>query len=316
MWGGGNQGGYAAANAYLDALVAHRRGLGLPASSVAWGAWAGSGMSVVDGRLAESLERRGVRGMDPELAVAALLGVLDHDETSVTITDMDWERFAEAFTAARPSPLISDIPAVAAALAPQGGGTADDGDGAVRASDELRARLTGLSAAAQVETLLDLVRAHAAATLGHADPDAIGAESGFLESGFDSLTAVELRNRLRTATGLFLPTTLVFDYPNPDALARQLRGELGLDGDDGSGFGDAVGPATVPAPSDRSEESRIRAAVAAIPVARLRQAGLLDALLGLADPEGGVAKPRWQGDSVAIDDLDVDSLIQIAMEES
>ncbi|MFH8371291.1 beta-ketoacyl reductase, partial [Streptomyces sp. NPDC018031] len=323
VWGGGGQGGYAAANAFLDALVAHRRGLGLPASSVAWGAWAGSGMSVADGRLAEGLVRRGVRGMDPESAVGALMGALDHDEASLTVTDMDWERFAEVFTAVRPSALLSGIPAVAAAVAPSGGGTGSgdgriggDGSGAAaEATDELRSRLAGLSVAGRTELLLDLVRAHAAAALGHSDPDAVSPEAGFLKSGFDSLTAVELRNRLRAATGLLLPTTLVFDYPNPAVLARHLLGELGAGGDEGAA-GNGAGGVGVPAAGDRGEESRVRATLASIPVAKLRQAGLLDVLLGLADPGSRVVKPRWQGDSEAIDDLDVDSLIRIAMEES
>ena len=112
-----------------------------------------------------------------------------------------------------------------------------------------------------------------------------------------------------------LPTTLVFDYPNPDVLARHLHGELGLGGGEAPS-GNGARSVDVPSPDDRGEESRVRATLASIPVAKLRQAGLLDALLGLADPENRPAKPRWAGDSAAIDDLDVDSLIRIAMEES
>jgi acyl carrier protein len=103
-------------------------------------------------------------------------------------------------------------------------GTAPAAEGAGSA-ERLRQRLAGLDAGARLTLLVDLVRDHAAAVLGYADSDAVDAERGFLEMGFDSLTAVELRNRLTTATGLRLPATLLFDYPTPLGLARHLREE-------------------------------------------------------------------------------------------
>ncbi|TVL86907.1 acyl carrier protein, partial [Streptomyces sp. SAJ15] len=142
---------------------------------------------------------------------------LDHDETFLTITHMDWERFTETFTSIRHSPLITDIPEVITATETTSLDTPTDNQS--DASAQLRRRLAEQSTPEQLETLLGLVRTHAATTLGHSSPEAVAAERGFLESGFDSLTAVELRNRLRTATGLALPTTLIFDYPNPTTLA-------------------------------------------------------------------------------------------------
>ncbi|WP_302186133.1 type I polyketide synthase [Streptomyces sp. AC550_RSS872] len=211
VWGSAGQGAYAAANAYADALAADRRRRGLAATSVAWGSWAGGGM--VDDDLARELARGGVRSMDPDLAIGALQQALDHDEAALTVTDMDWERFAAAYTAARPRPLLDDIPEAA---------RTDTAEPDTELPD-LAARLSRLSAADRDRELLDLVRAAAAAALGHTGAEAITPSKPFKDLGFDSLTAVELRNRLTAATGLRLPATLVFDHPTPAAAAVRLR---------------------------------------------------------------------------------------------
>ncbi|MFF1700186.1 type I polyketide synthase [Streptomyces sp. NPDC058257] len=231
VWGSGNQGAYAAANAHLDALAEQRRARGLTATSVAWGLWAGGGMAGDDGE--EQFRRRGLRPMAPELAVAALAQAVAHDETFLAVADLDWERFAPAFTSSRPSPFIGDIPEVrrymesVAADAPASAQDADD------ASSQLRRRLTPLTESEREVILLDLVRGHAAAVLGYAGAEAVDAHRAFRELGFDSLTAVEVRNRLGKATGLRLPTTLVFDYPTSVALAQYLRAEIIQDDADG-----------------------------------------------------------------------------------
>ena len=215
-WGAAGQPGYAAANAYLDALAGQRRARGGLATSVAWGPWDGDGMAA--GAAAGQLRRLGLRPMDPGLATAALGQVLDEGEGLVTVADVDWGRFAATYTLRRPSSLIASLPDVGQALA----GTEAAGPD----RNELGHQLAGLTRAEQTRTLTELVRAQVAAVLGHSSPEAIEAARAFTELGFDSLTAVELRARLAAVTGLRLPATLVFDYPTPAALAGHLRTEL------------------------------------------------------------------------------------------
>ncbi|MFG3716124.1 KR domain-containing protein, partial [Micromonospora sp. NPDC047730] len=218
VWGSAGQAGYAAANAYLDGLVARRRARGAAGTAVAWGPWAGAGMA--HGEQQEQLGRRGLPALAPELAVAALQAALDRDDTSVVVADVAWDRFAASFTALRPSPLLGGIPEARTTDRQE---TAPSDAGAPQA---LRDRLAAAGGAERERILLDLVRHSAATVLGHRTPAAIRAGRGFLELGFDSLTAVELRNRLTAETGLALPTTLVFDHPTPAALADHLRAEL------------------------------------------------------------------------------------------
>src|SRR5262249_29051985 len=106
-WGGGQQGAYAAANAFLDALAEHRRALGWTATSIAWGAWAGRGMAESP-TAHDDLRRRGIGAMEPGRAVAALAQAVAANETTVTVADIDWARFAPLFAAARPRPLLAD----------------------------------------------------------------------------------------------------------------------------------------------------------------------------------------------------------------
>ncbi|MEV0186639.1 type I polyketide synthase, partial [Streptomyces sp. NPDC050625] len=217
VWGSGLQTAYAAGNAFLDGLAARRRARGLTATAIAWGPWADGGM-VTDAD-EEHLRRRGVVTLPAALAVTALQRALDCDDTAVVVADVDWERFIGPFTLGRPSALLSELPEVRRA------DTAAPGDAATGAAP-LVARLAGLPEAERTQTLIDLVRAHVAAVLGHSSAAEVEPDRAFKDLGFDSLTAVELRNKVNTATGLTLPPTLVFDYPNATALARFLQSEL------------------------------------------------------------------------------------------
>nr|BFE27873.1 hypothetical protein GCM10010200_001240 [Actinomadura rugatobispora] len=226
-WGSGGNAAYAAGNAYLDALAADRTARGLPATAIAWGTWAGGGMA--DGAADAMLSRRGVRAMAPEPAIAALAEAVAAGEPTVTVADMDWSRFAPTFTLARPAPLLDGIPAAREALRDQAG-PADAGHAA-----ELRRMLA--AADDPERAVADLVRAEVAVVLGHSGGDDIDPGRPFADLGFDSLTAVELRDRLTAATGLSLPATLVFDRPTVAELAAHLLAELRGDRADPSAAG-------------------------------------------------------------------------------
>ncbi|WP_421106312.1 type I polyketide synthase [Streptomyces sp. NEAU-S77] len=304
VWGSGGQGAYAAGNAFLDALAEQRRARGLTATSVAWGPWAEGGMAT-EGDAEEQLRRRGLPPMAPDLNMAAFQRVLSRRETAVTVADVDWERFAPAFTAARPRPLIDDLPGVRTLL--RGGAEGESADRGTDAdgASALRERLAALPAGDREDAVLEVVRTHVAHALGHASADEVEAGRAFNELGFDSLTAVELRTRLGTATGLRLPTSLVFDYPNPAALAAHLLGELA-----------PAAPAHVPADVDLDpQDAELRRTLATIPMSRIREAGLLDTLLQLADPQAATpGTSRAEDDAESIDDMDVQHLIDMALD--
>ena len=316
VWGSGGQAAYAAANAFLDGLAEHRRDRGFPVTSVAWGPWGGSGMAGNAAAVAH-LDKRGLPVLRPESAVAALRLALDRREPLVTVADVDWERFAPAFTVRRPSPLLDGVPearhAVEGAVTP---GTSP-ADGSADAGAALRDRLAAASPAERERAVLKLVRTEVAAVLGHTGTEAVREDRAFKDFGFDSLTAVELRSRLNGATGLGLPSTLVFDHPTPGELAHRLLDELFPDD---VGAGDADGEAT-----GGTADADIRRALAAVPIARIREAGLVDALLRLAGPDtagdmttGAITDATTADDEAdaSIDAMDVNNLIQMALDNS
>jgi NAD(P)-dependent dehydrogenase (short-subunit alcohol dehydrogenase family)/acyl carrier protein len=223
--GAPGQGNYAPGNAFLDALAEHRRGQGLVATSVAWGAWGGGGMA--DGPFGQTLHRHGLRDMAPELAVAALAQAVERDEGCLLIADIDWERFFVAFTATRPAPLLDDVPEVRRMVQAGFGPTQGAGD----EPHAFVQRLVGLSEAEQDALVLETVREQVAAVLNLSGPEAVGVKRAFQEIGFDSVTAVELRNRLAAKTRLRMPVTLAFDHPTPGQLAAYVREQLMRDGD-------------------------------------------------------------------------------------
>nr|AXL05507.1 AMP-dependent synthetase [uncultured bacterium] len=308
VWGGGGQGPSGAANAALDAVVEWRRARGLRATSIAWGALDEIGVGMDEATLTQ-LRRRGVLPMAPRLAVAAFVRAVAANEKFVTVADMDWGAFIPAFTSVRPSPLFADLPEAKAALAAAQPGSGND-DTAASLADSLRA----VPDSEQNRILLRLVRGHASTVLGHSGAEGIGPRQAFQDVGFDSLAAVNLRNSLHGATGLRLPATLIFDYPTPEALVGYLRTELLREVDDG--------------PDER--EDALRRVLAAVPFARFKEAGVLDALLGLAaadgepngeangksngEPNGGAASASGtENDLELIDELDIAGLVRRAL---
>ncbi|GAA2267199.1 hypothetical protein GCM10010232_69460 [Streptomyces amakusaensis] len=219
VFGAAGQANYAAANAYLDALAEQRRADGLPATVVSWGAWADGGMAT-DELVAERLRLAGLPALAPERALAALRLSLTLDETASVVADVDWARLAPGLTAVRPCPLIADLPEAAHALAAAGEtGPAAEADGFAR-------QLADAPAGERDQLALEFVRTQVAAVLGYAGPASVDPGSAFRDLGFDSLTAVEIRNLLTARTGLKLPATLIFDYPNTLSLAAFLQDEL------------------------------------------------------------------------------------------
>ena len=220
-WGSGEHGAYACANAYLDGFAEHRRGRGLAARSVVWGIWSpdeGGGMAA--DLVEEQLRSRGIPFMDPKAALEGFHRVLEGGPVVEVLADVDWGRFAPVFTMARPSPLITTVPEARAAL------LTEEPKEAEASLGSLADRLVTLSPAQRERELSDLVRTQIAAVLQYTGPDDVDPERALRELGFDSLTAVDLRNRLGGATGLRLPVTIVFDHPDADSLTAHLDGLL------------------------------------------------------------------------------------------
>ncbi|MEU0630914.1 type I polyketide synthase [Streptomyces sp. NPDC005989] len=224
-FGNAGQANYASANALLDALAHHRVSLGLPATSIAWGAWGGGGLAT-DPLIAQRMERGGMPAMDPEVAVAVMAKSVAAGGACAAIADVDWAVLAPGRLATGRAALIGDIDDVRRAAATFTAQTASASAAATGSTGVLAARLAELSPADGTRMLLDLVRGQAAAVLGHKSDDNVQPGKAFRELGFDSLTAVELRNLLAATTGLRLPATLVFDYPTPNDLAAFLHTEL------------------------------------------------------------------------------------------
>nr|WP_220449747.1 type I polyketide synthase [Nonomuraea longispora] len=267
--GSAGQANYAAANAYLDALAHQRRADGLPATSLAWGLWTTSGMA---GELSAAdlrrMERAGVRPLSPEEGLALFdLGVRSGRPVLVPA------KFTKARNRSKPR--------------------------RTRPGQGLAERLATMEPAKIEATLSEIVRGQVAAVLGFADESAIEPQRQFQELGFDSLTAVELRNQLNTVTGLHLPATLIFDYPTPHDLTRFVLEQLFP----------AVAAGTAE-PADARSDAEVRQLLTSIPIERLRAAGLLDSLMRLAGPEDEETNGRTE----EIDSMDADLLIQLALE--
>ncbi|AUS82046.1 hypothetical protein C1701_25930 [Actinoalloteichus sp. AHMU CJ021] len=212
-FGGAGQANYASANTFLDGLARYRRSLGLPAVSLAWGLWEqDTGMGAEADRL--RMSRSGVAALTQEQGLALFDLAVRLDDALLLPMKLDVASLTH-----RTSPLLRRLAPASARRTVRADTTT--------VTSSLARRLEGLSEAAREQALIDLVRGQVAVVLGHAGPEDVGLGGSFRDLGFDSLTAVELRNRISTATGLALPSTLVFDYPTPELLAAQLVAELG-----------------------------------------------------------------------------------------
>ncbi|WP_344295849.1 beta-ketoacyl reductase, partial [Streptomyces synnematoformans] len=307
--GSAGQANYAAANSFLDALAHHRRAAGLPAASLAWGLWE-SASGITAALDAADLARIGRTGVAP-LATAEALALFDAVLAAATPPA---EQLPPALAPVRLVPArlralaaAGELPALLRRLVrTPAAGTAAAAP--AEPAHDLVARLSALPAAEQETALLDLVRGQVADVLGHADLTQVEAERGFKDLGFDSLTAMELRNRLQRATGTRLRATLVFDYPAPAAVAEHLRERLDL--------GPADPAQTLLGELDRLEESLTALAdsSAALGADRGRITVRLRSLLARwHDDEAqsaGTAPPEDRGDLDAATDDDLFDLVE------
>ncbi|MER5796649.1 KR domain-containing protein, partial [Streptomyces sp. NPDC001980] len=224
LLGTAGQANYAAGNAFLDALVVYRRALGLPGVSLAWGLWEQSGE--LTGHLGEGdlrrLSRLGLLPLASDDAMGLFDAGLASGEAVLALTRLD---MAVLRGQEEPAPMLRGLvparPRRRTTLATQTAPTDET---------SLAHQLAGLPPAQRERALADLVRGRVAAVLGYGDPGDLDADRSFQDMGFDSLTAVELRNQLGAATGLRLPTTLAFDHPTPAALAAHLGAALASEG--------------------------------------------------------------------------------------
>ncbi|MEV6280268.1 type I polyketide synthase [Nocardia sp. NPDC051832] len=212
--GTAGQGNYAAANAFLDGLAEHRRLGGQAAVSIAWGLWAtGTGMTGhLDDADSARMGRVGVLAMSDEQGLAMFDAAVAQQHAGVVAARVDTAVLAAGARAGTLAPLLEGMLATSRGSTP---GTVG-----------LRQRLAGLAPAEQQAVVLDAVRGQIAAVLGHDSGAAIDADRNFRDLGFDSLTAVETRNRLNAVTGLRLPATLIFDYPTTDAVTGHILAQL------------------------------------------------------------------------------------------
>ncbi|MFI5867543.1 SDR family NAD(P)-dependent oxidoreductase [Streptomyces sp. NPDC051546] len=221
--GNGGQANYAAGNTFLDALAHHRRAQGLTATSMAWGLW--SQESSITRRLDEAGRQRilgaGLRPFASDQGLDMFDAAMRFDEPVLAAAALDTTALAQRDPESVPSVLRDLIrtPSRRARTA--------------RPAASLSDSLTAMPSADQDKELLELVRGLAASVLGHNTTDAVEANRPFREMGFDSLTSVQLRNRLNTASGLRLATTVVFDHPTAHALAKHVADQLGTSGTPG-----------------------------------------------------------------------------------
>nr|WP_245672408.1 type I polyketide synthase [Nocardia anaemiae] len=283
-FGGPGQGNYAAANAFLDALAMHRRASGRCGQSLAWGLWGMDGgmaaeLSDVD---RHRMSRSGMLPLSEEQGLALFAAAAEIDTAAPILARLDLGSLRSAGFAA----------ALFSGLVPARRETASG------APTTLRARLANTPDSERLGVLVEIVRGQVAAVLGHRNANSIAADRPFNELGFDSITAIEFRNALKDVTGLRLAATLVFDYPSPQALAEYLADE----------FTDHHNPDRSADPSD----NEIRSALQTIPLSRLRDAGLLDALMKLAHGQEGHGEIDQNITDESIDELDIDDLIDLA----
>ncbi|OPC84035.1 Type I polyketide synthase [Embleya scabrispora] len=299
--GTGGQANYAAANGFLDGLAARRRAFGRVGTSLCWGWWQQrSGMT----ENLDEVDLRRIRRLGiAEMPGAEALGLFDAactiDKPVLIPARLDLTALRSRAADELPL-LLRDLVTAGRPARARANSTAGTG------SLGLPARLVGLSESEGEATVLDWVREQVAVVLGHPAGTAVDADQAFTHLGFDSLTSVELCNRLASSTGLRLASTLVFSYPTPRELGQHVF--------------DLLRPAERTS-ADPDEDARIREVLRTIPIDRLRGAGLLEQVLACAaapsDPDDGSPDADTGTDAGAdeLAALDLDALVDLALAE-
>ncbi|MGV4982291.1 type I polyketide synthase [Streptomyces sp. NRAIS4] len=297
--GNAGQANYAAANAFLDGLAAQRRAAGLAGTSLCWGWWEqSSGMTgELDQADLSRLRRMGIAAMPTNEALALFDAACASGKPVLVPARLDIVALRDKTGDELPS-LLRDLV--------EGGrprrnraGTAKDGG-----SRGLTAKLATLPADEARTALLDWLREQIAVVLGHASSRGVDVDEAFTRFGFDSLTAVELCNRLNASTGLRLPSTIVFSYPTPRELSEHLFGLLR--------------PAKDTGPAEDAEDERIREVLRTVPIDSLRGAGVLELVLACAEapePSGDAPVAALDADADELSDLDLEALVDLALGE-
>ncbi len=287
--GGPGQSNYAAANAFLDVLAAHRRQLGLCGVSMAWGLWEPSEGLARDLTAADRarVERAGVLALSKEEGLRLFDAAYAVGEPLMVPARLNMATLRAQARTGVMTPLLRGLVRMPAH------------EPAAATLETLARRLASTPEGARKRVVLELVRAEVAAVLGHPSPEAIDVHRAFTELGFDSLTAIELRNRLTTASGVQLPATLAFDHPSPAALSDFLL--------------EQISPETGSQVDSAPDELAIRSAFASIPLARLRDAGVMETLMQLAGFVEEAEIPEQADDGDRLDEMDVESLVQMSL---
>ncbi|MET0305617.1 MAG: type I polyketide synthase, partial [Solirubrobacterales bacterium] len=219
-FGGPGQGNYAAANSFLDALAQQRSSEGLPATSIAWGPWSEtSGMTSGLGEAdLKRIRRLGVDPLSADHGLALFDEAMRIGRPLVVAMGIDNHGLRSMAQAGLLPPILQEMVRIPARRA--------------AAAESLATKLAGLAGDEREQAVLDAVRSEVAAVLGHGSAQDIDPARAFQELGFDSLAAIELRNRLGSTAGVDLPATTVFDYPTPAAIAEYLLAEMAGRGDE------------------------------------------------------------------------------------